>query len=411
GWSQTATLRSEPANLEPITGEKKDCADGSADLFECSRVDLISFLPVQALGGARGVMVNDLWGWTDLTTEREYVLQGRTDGTSFIDITDPSNPVYLGQLPLTEGAQPAVWRDIKVYKDHAFIVADNSGEHGVQVFDLTRLRDVANVPATFDEDAVYRGINSAHNIAIDEESGFAYTTGNSGGGETCGGGLHMIDIRDPKNPEFAGCFSHEGTGYRGTGYTHDAQCVLYRGPDADYQGREICFSANENALSIGDVTDKSNVKYISQGSYPNSAYVHQGWLTEDHRYFYINDEGDEVSGNVDQTRTLIWDVSDLDDPQLSKEYMWGSTASDHNLYVRGNLMYQSNYVSGLRVHDISDPVNPKEVGYFDTVPVGGNGPGFAGSWSNYPYFKSEVIAVSSMQEGLFLVKKQSEPGL
>ncbi|MEX0746404.1 MAG: hypothetical protein WD275_00295, partial [Rhodothermales bacterium] len=112
GWNQTATLRSEPANLEPITGEKKDCADGSADLFECSRVDLISFLPVQALGGARGVMVNDLWGWTDPTTEREYVLQGRTDGTSFIDITDPSNPVYLGQLPLTEGAQPAVWRDI-----------------------------------------------------------------------------------------------------------------------------------------------------------------------------------------------------------------------------------------------------------------------------------------------------------
>ena len=410
-WTQTAVLRSEPAHLKPITGEVRDCTEGAAEMFDCSRVDLLSFLPVDALGGKRGVMVNDLWGWTDPMSGREYVLQGRTDGTSFVDISDPSNPIFVGDLPLTEGANPALWRDMKVYKDHVYIVADNAGEHGVQVFDLTRLRDVKEMPARFKEETVYRGINSAHNIAINEETGFAYSTGNGGGGETCGGGLHMIDIREPKNPKFAGCFSHEGTGFRGTGYTHDAQCVIYKGPDAQYRGREICFSANETALSIGDVTDKADVKYLSQGSYPASAYVHQGWLSEDHRYFYIDDEGDEIAGNVDQTRTLIWDVSDLDDPQFVKGYTWGERSSDHNLYIRGNVMYQSNYVGGLRVHDISDPENPKEIGYFDTVPVGDNGPGFAGSWSNYPYFKSEVIAVSSMQEGLFLVKKQTEPGL
>ena len=30
------------------------------------------------------------------------------------------------------------------------------------------------------------------------------------------------------------------------GYTHDAQCVIYNGPDEDYQGQEICFNSNEN---------------------------------------------------------------------------------------------------------------------------------------------------------------------
>lgn len=85
----------------------------------------------------------------------------------------------------------------------------------------------------------------------------------------------------------------------------------------------------------------------------------------------------------------------------------GSTeASDHNLYVSGNLMYQSNYLSGLRILDISDPENPREVGFFDTVPSGLDGPGFAGSWSNYLFFQSGLIPVTSIKEGLFVVRKR-----
>jgi choice-of-anchor B domain-containing protein len=126
---------------------------------------------------------------------------------------------------------------------------------------------------------LYRRVNSVHNIVINEESGFAYAVGASSGGETCGGGLHMIDIREPKNPQFAGCFSDPQTGRASTGYSHDAQCVMYRGPDERYSGREICLGANETALSIADVTDKANPQALSRASYPNVAYSHQGWLT------------------------------------------------------------------------------------------------------------------------------------
>jgi choice-of-anchor B domain-containing protein len=135
-------------------------------------------------------------------------------------------------------------------------------------------------------------------------------------------------------------------------------------------------------------------------------YAHQGWITDDHKYFYMNDELDEIAGSTPRTRTLIWDVTDLDDPILAKEHMGTTAASDHNLYVRGNLMYQSNYVAGLRIFDISDPVNPQEVAYFDTVPFGENVPGFAGTWSNYPYFESGIIVVTSMREGVFILKKR-----
>ena len=412
-WAHEAKLFSETtSNYEAVTGAKVDCAEGEASAFPCQDVDLLSFLPVAEIGGGRGVQTNDVWGWTDPETSREYALVGMTDQTAFVDLTDPANPIYVGKLDRTPGIAGSNWRDIKVYDNHAFIVSEANG-HGVQVFDLTQLRDVdaSEAPVEFEQTAHYDDVSAAHNIVINEETGFAYSVGSNGGGETCGGGLHMIDIRNPAEPTFAGCFSDPNTGNTGTGYSHDAQCVVYSGPDADYRGREICIGSNENAISIADVTDKDNPIAISTATYPTVGYAHQGWLTEDQRYFYMNDEGDESNPEfgLTATRTLIWDVSDLEDPVLAKEHMGETFTIDHNLYIKENLMYQSNYVSGLRILDISDPENPVEVGFFDTVPHD-ESVVFDGSWSNYPFFESGTIVVTSGQEGVFfLQKREGEP--
>lgn len=405
-WSVSEPLKTGK-EIVLVSSGAVDCADGTAGQFGCGNVDLLSFMTVADLGGETGVHANDVWGWVDPETNREYALVGRSNGTAFVDITDPINPVFKGDLPLTEGATPNSWRDIKVYANHAFIVADNAGEHGVQIFDLTHLRDDSDNPVTYSEDALYDGIASAHNIVINEETGFAYVVGSSGGGSTCGGGLHMLDIREPQSPVFVGCFADESTGRAGTGYSHDAQCLIYNGPDPDHQGKEICFNSNETALSISDVTDKENPIALSAADYPNFAYAHQGWVSDDLYYFYMNDELDELQGKVEGTRTLIWDISDLDDPQLANEFYSGNLSSDHNLYVHGNLMYQSNYMSGMRIFDISDRINPVEVGFFDTHPIGSDRAGFEGSWSNYPYFPSGTIIITSINEGLFIVRKQN----
>ncbi len=402
-WRLDARLASEQVGLPAIAGGQVDCAEGAADGFDCADVDLLAFIPREQLGAGRGARLNDVWGWTDPESGREYAIVGRMDGTAFVDVSDPHNPRYLGNLPKTEGSQSNTWRDMKVFADHAFIVADGAGRHGMQIFDLRQLRDVGD-PRDFEETARYDGVASSHNIIINEETGFAYLVGVSGGGETCGGGLHMVDINEPLHPVFAGCFAHPNTGRRGTGGTHDAQCVVYRGPDPDYQGREICMNANETALSIADVTDKANPIPIAQAAYPNVAYAHQGWLTEDQRYFYSNDELDELGGLVDRTRTLVWDVSDLDDPTLVREYYSPTRVTDHNLYVRGDRLYMSNNRSGLRVVDIRDPENPVEIGFFDTTPWSEDSAGFDGTWSVYPYFESGTILLSSRREGLFLVR-------
>ncbi len=404
-WAAAGKVWSELENYAAVTGEAVTCGDdGRAAHFECDSVDLLSFLPVEEIGGTRGVRMSDIWGWTDPETGREYALAGRMDGTAFVDVTDPTNPVYLGSLPLTDGARPSSWRDIKVYRDHAFIVADNAGDHGVQVFDLTRLRDVSDAPTTFDEDAHYDRLASVHNIVVNPGSGFAYAVGSGGGGETCGGGLHMIDISEPTDPTFAGCFADERTGRQNTGYTHDAQCLIYEGPDEAFQGQEICLGLNETAVSVADVTDKEQPQAVSVSTYPNYGYVHQGWFGPEQRYFYVDDELDELQDKVDNTRTMVWDMTELSDPILVNQFFWPTRCSDHNLYVVGERIYASNYQCGFGVLDISDREAPQMVGSFDTVPYGENEPSFGGSWSNYPYFESGIVVVNSGQEGLFVLR-------
>lgn len=391
-------LVSPPDALGAVLGEKKECVDGKIGPFDCDDVELLSFIPnsiLRAPENARGVRTNDNWGWTDPSTGREYALVGRNDGTSFIDITDPSNPVLVGDLPKPWGTPPSqLWRDIKTYRGYAFIVADGAGNHGMQVFDLSRLRDVKDTPALFTPDLHYTLIASSHNIIINEESGYAYTVD----GQTCGGGLYMMNIQEPLNPIFEGCV-------KGEFGTHDSQCVTYRGPDTRYSGREICLNSNGKLFEIADVTDKANPVHLSSASSPNVAYIHQGWLTDDHKYFYQDDEADVVRGNVPTTRTLVWDLSDLEDPILINEFMGSMPASAHNLYLKDGFAYQANYRYGLHVLDISDPENPVEVGSFDTSPYQ-DGPGFSGAWSTYPFFKSGTVLVTSLQEGLFVLKKR-----
>lgn len=380
------------------------CVAGFANEFPCDRVDLIAHVSRLDLepGQANLAQLSDVWGWTDPVTGVEYALVGRDNGLDIVDLSDPLSPRPIARLAAATAASP--WRDVKVYADHAYVVADGAAGHGIQILDLNRLRDLTEF-TELQEDGHYAGVSSVHNIAINEETGFAYSVGNGAGGNTCGGGLHMLDLANPTSPSFVGCYAEMGTGRLGTGYTHDVQCVVYRGPDAAHTGREICIGSNETAILVSDVTDKNNPNMLGLGQYPDFGYVHQGWLSEDHRFFFQNDETDEISGRVNRTRLLVWDLSDLDDPVLANEYMGPNGAIDHNLYVHGSLAYHSNYTFGMRVLDISQPASPTERGFFDTVP-GTNATSFGGSWSNYPFFDSGVIIVTSQDEGLFLLRLQ-----
>lgn len=378
----------DACDVSPFTTDYP-CENGVAGDLPCNNFDVKSNVPIEVLGGA-GAEGNDSWGWTDPLTGKEYALVGTTTSAAFVDVTDATQPIYLGRLPTA--TVNSLWRDIKTYNNHAFIVSEAPG-HGMQVFDLTRLRDVSNPPVIFASDAHYTGFGSAHNIVINEDSGFAFAVGS----DTFSGGPHFINIQNPTSPIAAG-------GYANDSYSHDAQVVTYMGPDADYTGREILIGSNENEVVIVDVSDKANPQQISTIGYSNIGYTHQGWFTEDMTHFLLGDEVDEISfgGN---TRTIVFDFSDLDNPFFHMNYFGPTGAIDHNGYVVGDTFYIANYSAGLRAVDISNISNGVmvESGFIDTF-VPHNNTSFNGAWNIYPYFDSGNIIVSDIEGGLFMVR-------
>lgn len=334
---------------------------------------------------------------------------GQNDGTAFVEVLRGGSLKYVGRLPTQTAA--STWRDIKVIGNYAYIGSEASG-HGLQVFNLIKLlfihrHSTKTFSISSDLTAHHTGFSNSHNIVANEATNMIYVVGSN----RCLGGPYMLDVSNPRNPEYVGCVSDDL-------YTHDAQCIVYPkgGVDRSFVGHEICFNFNEDTLTIVDVTNKSSTVTLSQGRYPGVGYTHQGWLTdlETAQYLLIDDELDELrgtSGTLHPT-TYIFDLSDLTKPVYTGGYQSPVVSIDHNQYVVDGLSYQSNYNSGLRIVDVSsvgnDPTGQGfvEVGYFDVAPEddGLDILEFGGAWSVYPYFKSGTIILNSIERGLFALE-------
>lgn len=413
---KVAGLRAAARADKPNRGSRAaKCRNGMAGEFRCRNVNLLGHLTLAEIGAKNETEIgNDSWGWVDPRTKREYAIVGRSDGTAFVEITNPRHPKFVADLPTQVDSPRDAWRDIKVYRDHAYIVAEHFG-HGMQVFDLTRLRSIDRdeQPMTVAADTVYTGVSNTHNLDINTQSGFAYLVGtNTCSNGTQAGGLHMVDIRSPKNPTFAGCALAEPPAAPVNNYVHDSQCVNYRGPDRDYRGREICFGSNEEGVVIYDVTNKADPRTITFVTYPTAVYTHQGWLTPDRNWFVFDDEGDEngfgAPPTVPMQTTYIMNVEDLDDPGEVMASENNTTSIDHNLYIPDDgYIYESNYTSGLRIftEDSVPSGDLREVAWFDLYPENDSPTFEGGTWSNFSQYRDDdIVTASSIDRGLFVLE-------
>ena len=389
---ETPTLEEENNDVVPLA----KCENGFANEYPCNGYDLLAQITLEDLDPTAtpttNLSGNDSWGWTDTSTQKEYALIGLNTGVSFVDISNPVVPIVVGFLPTA--TVNSDWRDVKVYRNYAFVVSE-ANNHGMQIFDLTKLRSVSNPPEIFSADANYNGFGNAHNIVINETEGYVYPVGTSRSGTFRGGPL-FINVQDPLNPIDEGGFLN---------YSHDAQVVTYNGPDTEHVGKEILIGSNETEVVIVDISDKANPIQLSSIAYPDVRYTHQGWFTEDFKYFLLGDELDELRAGYN-TRTIIFDFTDLDNPKHHFDYVTEKIAIDHNGYVKNNLFYQASYTAGIRIIDITniEAQNLNEIGFFDTYPDN-DATSFNGAWNVYPYFESGVIVISDIEKGLFLVQK------
>ena len=380
------------------------CVNGLAGNYPCRNMDLLSFMTLEECGCNPTGNTNDVWGWKSPVSGKEYAILGCADVTSFIDVTDPVNPILIGTL--ATHSESSLWRDVESLGNWLYVVSEASG-HGMQIFDLNQLDGVTNPPVLFAETAHYPGFSNCHTVNVDPASGYVYAYGTN----TVGGGEHIVDVSDPLNPTYAG-------GYENSGYTHDGFAWTYDGPDADHQGEEIVIACNGRSGSDNDilvfvnVTDKTDCVLIGEYDYNGEAtigYFHQGWITKNKRYFLMNDELDEMALGNDQqpygTRTHIFNITDLDNVTYEGFYEGTSPAIDHNLYALDQFIYESNYRSGVRVLDAIRVAESQlsEVAFFDLYPENDNAQ-FSGTWSNYTYLPSGIVLATSMYDGMFIVK-------
>lgn len=363
-----------------------DGGTGTAGGFDASGMTLMSWLPLSSLdAGAQSG--SDCWGYVS-PSGREYAIIGVSSGTAFVEVTNPGNAQVVGFV-----AGPiSLWRDNVVYQNYAYSVSE--GGSGIQVIDLS---NIDNGVVTHVRNVTSGGTTATHTAWVDPVSGYLYRCG---GGDN---GLRIYSLANPATPSFVASWSDR--------YVHEALIVTYT--EGPYAGRQIAFMCTgydggftETGFEIVDVTDKQNLVNLARLFYPNPGYSHQCWLSWDRKYVYLNDELDE-NGAFPSTEHII-DVSDIENPVYMTSFTNGNSAVTHNLYMLNNLMFASNYRSGLRVHNCSDPLQPKEIAYFDTFPSN-DGAEFNGNWGNFPYFPSGTIVASDLERGLFVLTLQAAP--
>ncbi len=386
------------------------CVGNLSGNFPCQSVSLLSHLAFDVLKPT-STRANDIWGYTDLNTGREYAFIGVENGVAILDITDPTAPEQVG-APTGTGT---TWRDIEIYqlfdstaqrwRAYAYVTADNV-QDTLMLLDLSGLPNGVEV-VNFTSD--HRSAHTNYMTNADFTYGIAQTSETPllaiAGADLNSGNHRLYSLTNPRAPALISVST--------SGYAHDLASFPVKDARKNTQcvnaaSRPVCqvlADFNETTVDIWDVTDPTSRQLLVSQQYPNAGYTHSGWWTEDGRYLFVHDELDERDFGLNTT-VRVFDMADLRAPVLAGSWVGPTRAIDHNGYVRGNRYYFSNYSEGLTVLDITNPVAPVRVGFFDTFPATSE-VGFVGAWGTYPFFASGTIAISDINSGLYLVRDET----
>lgn len=329
---------------------------------------------------------NEIWGF--VANNREIAVIGSTAGTHFFDVTDPANSVELVDafVPGGDTGPVIIHRDYHDYQCYLYAVADEGSTSTLQIIDISDMPYSNTV--VYDSGVV---LEEAHNIFIDTAQGILYAC--SAKSPLYGyARLATYSLADPVNPVLIEDYAVIDGIF--IPVIHDI-----------YIRDNIAFmNGSYDGLLIADFSDPSAPDIITNlDTYPQQGYNHSGWLSEDGNYYFMADE----THNLD---IKVYDVSDLTDIQLITTFDAESTEDGsiaHNLLVRGNYLYTSYYYDGLQVFDISNPLLPRRVAYYDTYP-GTNIFSYEGAWGVYPFLPSGNILISDMQTGLYVFEAVDE---
>jgi len=304
---------------------------------------------------------------------REYCIFACNGGTSFIDVTDSVNIHEVAFLPGTFSN----WRDFKTYLHWVYIVNDVGG--GMQIADLQYLPDSIHFISTYS----FAGFVRAHTL---EQSGtFLFLNGGNYSTE----GIVVLDITNPVLPVKRGEWELK--------YIHDERIL---------NDTLWACSIYDGTINVIDARNKDSLRLITSWTNGSGPMPHNCALTSDRRYLFTTDEILNPVG-----RLKIWDVQNLNNPVLMTTwYPAGADSSNvHNVEIYGNLAVICHYTAGIRILDITNPVTPVEIAFYDTYPQN-NGNTWNGAKGIYMLPSGKILA-NDKQTGFYCVKLGSPIGI
>ena len=311
--------------------------------------------------------LSDIWGWA--TGSNEYAIVGVNDGTSVVDISDPTNPIEVFYEP----GMNSIWRDIKTYNGYAYITTE--AQNGLLIIDLNTLPGNTNLSTYYYTGPSGNEWQSAHNLYIDE-NGICYIFGANRGN----GGCIMLDLNsNPTNPTEIGEVDNW--------YVHDG---VARG-DTLYLAH-----ITDGFFTIWDISNVSNMQMLGQQISPG-AFCHNLWFSDDGDYVYTTDEisnGYIGEYNISDPTNMV----EIDKIQSSP----GTDVIPHNAHFINDYIVTSYYRDGVVIHDVSNKGNMIEIGNFDTSP-NFTGDGFNGCWGVFPWLPSGNVIASDIEKGLYVL--------
>lgn len=312
--------------------------------------------------------------WGLAVNGREYAVIGGAAHILFFDVTEPTHPELLLKYA---GSQSTLWREFKSYKNRIYAVSDQTAE-GLTIFDMTNAPD--SIAVTYSSNEFF---TNAHTITLDTASGRIYLNGTSV--------AEMVVLDVSQNPDQPTLLSAK---FLAGGYIHDSYV----------RGDTVYASSGFNGYYIYDFTDPQNPDTLAAIS--TGGYNHNSWVNKAGTYAYYTEEipAGRPIHIVDLQNLAMSEIS-VAGVFLDSFFMAGfGQPIPHNVFIKDNLLFNSQYEDGVAVYDISDPVNPVLVGRYDTHPQNLKYNGYYGCWGNYPWLPSGTIIASDMQNGLQLLK-------
>jgi len=338
---------------------------------------------------AYGIKYNGIWGYE--ANGREYALVGSTAGVYFIDITNPQSPVKSDFVAGRRGA--CIWREIKTYSHYAYLISDDQSPNSFQIVDLQYLPDSVHVISDYTS-----LFERAHTLFVDGNK--LYVGLVRGGQFAQNASMAVFSLNNPEVPTYLRSINDDYPTLLPGNQVHD----MFVRNDTVYA------SCGYDGLYIFKYDSISNHFQLinSLTSYPSQGYNHSSALADNSTLIFM----DEVPSGLP---IKVLDISDLQNLTVTSTFSSNPIVTPHNPFIIGNTCYVAYYLDGLQVYDVSDPYNALRIAYFDThnqEPLGGPYPSLAyqGAWGAYPFFSSGNIAVSDMQNGLFVLN-QTASGL